>query len=313
MAVSVGLGILFVAADGLPHRFGGAVEEIRSIRKLVSFHWKPTYPCQFYLDDSDPLNLDQDLLDKCTQEGNVAYLFGDSHAFMISRALHERLKENSITLITFSKAACMPILGVKAEYFSNSVNQTCNQFKMAALEFMKDNPGPVILSSRWRLYVEGRRFNNQEGGVEDNGRSDGLYILTSSADQDLTAYITDFLKGLSQTRRIIVIDQIPEAGWSVPSLMIKRKSFRASDDALSTSFSLYLSENERIVDMMNKIGQFARVIKTADIVCDAESGRCINEIDGLPLYVDDDHPSPIFGDMIADEIIKVLQESDILE
>ena len=102
---------------------------------------------------------------------------------------------------------------------------------------------------------------------------------------------------------LILIQQIPEAGWDVPQMMIRRKRFESADlPPLSTSFARFQEANAQNIAMFDRLQRHENidVIDPSRIVCSAETGRCLNEINGAPLYRDNNHPSMQFSQKIAD-------------
>ncbi|MDA9009009.1 SGNH hydrolase domain-containing protein [Alphaproteobacteria bacterium] len=112
------------------------------------------------------------------------------------------------------------------------------------------------------------------------------------------------LAELSSIVPLIIVDQIPEAGWHVPDEMIHRRTLGIKAP-LTTNYNVYKSSNAEVIELFDRLEPVENisVIRTADLVCSDDTERCLNELSGLPLYSDDDHPFGEFIEMINEQII----------
>ena len=86
----------------------------------------------------------------------------------------------------------------------------------------------VILSSPWSLYSSGKGFDNSLGGHE-TGAMNYYYQdignnkrASPEREKDVVnGYIEYVLQLLKTGKKVIVIDQIPGAGWDVPNQYLK--------------------------------------------------------------------------------------------
>lgn len=292
------IGMIGYHTKGLPLRFYN-VENYDSIIG-VSKDWKDTSPCVAQENDSLDAEVKR-LMDLCYEAGNTFYLIGDSHAASLSKPFRAFLSERGVHLISLMGNGCFPIEGTTR----NPPQKDCVKFTNALRGILKKHPGDIILSSRWRINLSGARFDNGEGGIE-YGPSAMNYVI-----DDEQANIVEFTGGklneLADTYNVYIIDQIPEAGWNVPEKMLLLSNVQKNRPPITTSFEVYQQSNASVINLFEQLDQHhnINVINTSDIVC-TESNRCLNELDGVPLYRDDDHPSKLYAALIAEKLKEIV-------
>ncbi|WP_022959109.1 acyltransferase family protein [Spongiibacter tropicus] len=232
--------------------------------------------------------------------GPFVYLIGDSHAASISKALREALSEKGVRLVSWTENGCFPIPGTsRLPVIENGLHE---RYRAEVFNFIANHPAPVIISARWRLYLEGHRFDNQEGGVE-SGKNSKHYVV-SDLSSDIYSYVESELIGLSRTVPLVIVSQIPEAGWSVPESISKRKIY-GEPPSLSTSRLVFEEANNRVNLLMNRLSSVATVVYPDELLCNRVSNRCMNNDEDLvPLYRDDNHPSYLLSKWISNFIVE---------
>lgn len=281
------IGVIGTINNGLSQRMSDSVLLISNQNK----NWRDTNPCTF----EGPISLVN--LESCYNPDNTVYLIGDSHAQSLAKPLRSILEANGYNLISWTSSACMPIAGVSRLPESKKCSLYIDQMKTQ----IASNPGIIVMSSRWRLNLKGNRFDNREGGVEI-GPSGQVYVNNKHED-DVIAYILRALKVWAHDYPMILVDQIPEAGWNVPTFKMKQIMFQKGPfRPVTTSYNLYKRENSEIIKIFSELNEVATVIETAPLVCDQISGRCNNEVGGISLYRDNNHPSKVFSEIITEKI-----------
>lgn len=297
LVVPLVMGLIGYHTKGLPLRFQG-VENYASIID-VSKGWKDIDPCVVNGSKSFDVEVKR-VIDQCYEAGNTFFLIGDSHAASLSKALRASLSERGAHLISFMRDGCFPIEGTTRKPFQKG----CVQFKDSLREVLNSHPAEVILSVRWRLNLSGPRFNNGEGGIEYG--PGGLNYVIANEQENIHEFTSGKLKKLAGTFKVYIIDQIPEAGWNVPEKMLLLSKIQKNRAPITTSFQVYQQSNASIIKLFEELDQHHNidVINTSDIVCNA-SNRCLNELNGVPLYRDDDHPSKAYAVLIADKFTEI--------
>ncbi|KCZ94417.1 acyltransferase family protein [Hyphomonas johnsonii] len=235
----------------------------------------------------------------CVNRQPFVYLIGDSHADAISASVRARMQAEGVNMVTWAYPGCLPIRGTLER--PRNKQQACQKYKKQFARYFAEYPAPVILSARWRAYMYGTGFDNGEGGIEFS-RNNTQSIVLGDPDGDLDRLIEKELIELRSLAPVIVIDQIPEAGWDVYRKVVSRSRWKGAYDEITTSYDVYRHANARVNALLDRVEPGIDVVRTAAIVCSDDTGRCRDTMNGLPLYRDDNHPAPILAHMIADEV-----------
>ncbi len=280
--------------------YAGHKEIINSNYSIEKFsNWRDINPCAVTQNNTAE-NLTDNILSECL-EGDTNYiLLGDSHAESLSQAFRNVINEEGGRLLSLLDIGCLPVLGTTRI----PLQQQCLLNKENYWQMVRQTNATVILSSRWRLNLVGPRFDNKEGGVE-YGKS-GLNHVIDKSD-DIISHVEKFISDVALNRRVIIISQIPEAGWNVP----ERNARLGGKTTITTSFDVYKSANEPIINLFERLANNPNidVINVENIICNTDfNERCLNSIDGSSLYRDDDHPSPLLATMIANSLSDILRK-----
>ncbi|WP_238365221.1 acyltransferase family protein [Mesobacterium pallidum] len=293
----IGLGQLASVTQGLPGRFAG--NEAFQKASGAGLRSLDSHACHLRNIDAQTDSRLREILEACYDPGRTVYLIGDSHAIEVSAHLRRRLAERGETLITLVDPGCMPVPGLVRPDDSG----TCLAFKALVYTATAPYPAPRVLMARWRLGLDGDRYDNGEGGVELGGAAQNVVADDPSAD--VYTYAAERLLELSQATPMVIVDQIPEAGWDVPRQLQKMAMSGVKNAPLSTSHARYRAANARVNSWLDALVSAPNVtrVRTAPLVCSETTGRCANEVDGVPLYRDTNHPSALLADSVAQAIV----------
>ncbi len=222
-------------------------------------------------------------------------VWGDSHAPTYGKALHMAARGKEAGVVTY-RQACPPLVGMLA--FPEVGDYPCNKYNDLVIDYLRRNPQikTVILASRLNIWVEGTRYKSEQGGrvyLED--------VLKESPKK--ASKQTLFKLGLERTiralkqlnRRIVIVVPVPEIGYDVSSAaFIASRTGRDVNQIIAPSREEYLLRNKNLFAILE---QFAKndgveLIYPSEYICMADI--CRVAVDGMPLYVDDDHLS-VFG------------------
>lgn len=241
-------------------------------------------------------------------------IWGDSHALYLSGPLAEGLRREGVGLLSVTRAACTPILGLRRPAFRD-----CPAHNEKALAFLLSPQGPdtVILVSRWTKPFIGTPFDNREGGVEIDEPSifypaaGGSTPLSRPAIGEAARDTVERL--LAGGKRVIIVGNVPEAGWNVPVTLIRMTQFGDGGRRPLTTDARVVKDRIAVVSTMfaplrDRPG--VTIVEPWPLFCDRQlAGRCVNEWQGQPLYKDDDHLSTIGAGWLVPEIVKSLEAS----
>lgn len=242
----------------------------------------------------------------CTYNPNLKPKFaiwGDSHALGLAHILADQLKPYQYDLMHFTYSACPPTVGI---YKANEPASQCSRYNDEVLKYLNNNKtiDTIVMHARWPFYLEGSRFNNQEGGVE-YGNSDFILptdnknILISSNPKIRHEIIGKKYRKtieslLAHNKKVILIYSVPEAGWNVPIKLARDFIFgRKENFPLSTSFKVFKERAKNADTQLDMLGSNDNLVKIhpSKIFCNTIiKDRCINQTkDGTPLYFDSHH------------------------
>jgi peptidoglycan/LPS O-acetylase OafA/YrhL len=247
-------------------------------------------------------------------------LMGDSHAEALRVELEKSLLKSHLSAYSITLGGCTPIkdVSLNSELFYNECINL-NRWLSDNILYKKETcpVDTLIVFSRWSAHLlDAKPFDNLEGGKEKE-----LFInsnkakLTGLIDNKITydkpvikqLYINHFKK--IRIPNIVLIYPMPEAGWHIPkalSKLINRKGLdKITNETLSTSYMLFKSRNAESIELLDALGPNIIRIKPEDHFCNQHiPGRCVTQINGQPLYYDDDHISNYGARLVINSIIE---------
>lgn len=252
-------------------------------------------------------------------------LWGDSHADALLAAADESFKAIGSAGFRIRNDYCSAIVGVyNSRGYSLPKAGLCERSQAALLDLLRNlKPRAVIISIRWtfRLFpVEGRieelGFNNGEGGQENETYrtysvpdSSGRLVTGSQAK---SSAIEKFIANFTTLGAPVLIQYpVPEVGQNVPNLNFKHLISTGSiPPIISTSARRFNERNAFVIGVLDSIVEEPAVlaIKVSEVLCDSYvADRCVAQINGVPLYFDDDHLSKEGAKLVIAEILKKLK------
>jgi peptidoglycan/LPS O-acetylase OafA/YrhL len=233
----------------------------------------------------------------CTYGGKSirAIVLGDSHASALVTAVQSAAGSEDAGVYLWSRAACPFIRGITAK-----IGQDCDGFVRWVFQHSEDESAniPVVLIARSSFYA----FGSNEGRVGNKVASPPVYF-----DRPYESPEPEFLDMLRQRsidtvcelaghRKVYLMRPIPEMKVSVPQLMARYKMMGV-DKRISVSLSEYYSRHQFTFAWQDEAKQRCgvEILDPIPYMCDKE--RCYGDLNGRPLYFDDDHLSE-FGNKI---------------
>jgi len=271
-----GIGLLFHFNSGFSDRVPLELQD--------STLNKETKECNFKF--SETINVEN--LNKCISSADI-FLVGDSHAGSLAFTLQTELKKSENKLVILQHSGCFPIEGLARQNDPKS----CTDFiKYLYKNIFVDN-NVVVISTRWRFYIIGTRYNNGEGGKEHG--EDAQAFEVNIKDNELENYISKKIEDIAKTSNLILVNQIPEVGIHVPNWYFQYST------PLTHSYVEYKKQNNRINKILESI-EGIKVIQTQTLVCNEKSLRCYTKLGAELLYEDDDHISAAFAELISEQV-----------
>jgi peptidoglycan/LPS O-acetylase OafA/YrhL len=248
----------------------------------------------------------------------VGFLLGDSHANAIAYSLEQALLESNIGMRELTFSGCPPVLNV---YRANKgAMSRCDEYNRAAHDFLlsQNQDSYLVIVVRWTDYLnnyldEVRSGNGEESGYE--AYSDSIHSITNMEAVHrsvvMDGYRQTVLSLLNNNRKVILVYPIPEAGVDVPKYLSKKIMFQIDRGAgdLTTNYAAYKSGNEDAIIALDLIGEHKNLLRIMPdkILCDTfVKDRCVAQLNGVPLYHDDNHLSNAGARLVVNEIMKYI-------
>jgi hypothetical protein len=244
------------------------------------------------------------------------FIWGDSHARALTVGLKNVLNNNGRNLIQYTSVSCVPVL----DYEWNSGRSKCRQQNKLTLDaLLSDNDAEVIvLDGRWAFFFEHSRFDNLEGGVERGPPAFPVFNFPGSRSRDNSATVAGeqiraTIRILIQSgKKVILVYPVPEIGWDVPGHLAREIQFGFERrEPLSISYEVFKQRTRNAreqMDMMEDHPNLVR-IRPDEVFCNTfVPERCVAQINGKPLYYDDDHLNSIGATMLSERIVETIRQ-----
>ena len=248
-------------------------------------------------------------LNKNKNKTKVA-IVGDSHMAIIASKLNQITDFEMVLMIN---TGCYYLPNFILTNHNNLIEyERCSSeiqlLRKEKLEHIEDYF--IVIGGRLPLYLSGKKFDNQEGGVEGGNWKK---LRQKNKDSDLIKEIVDPIKNLSKKNKIILLYPIPELGWDINkkffnnlnnNILDIKKDFKENFPIISTSYKVYLERNKesfKILDAINGENVY-RVYPHKFFCNNLIKKRCVANNKKNLFYIDTDHLS----DFSADEITKMI-------
>lgn len=213
-------------------------------------------------------------------------VWSDSHGMALGDVIANSLGRADRSGIVMAKAACGPLMGVR-RYDREDVECVSYNEAVGALISALPRVDTVVLASRWAINAVGTRFGEEPGlpkVISAEGLSGNAQAFSDGLERTLV-----FLR--SRKVRVVILTQVPEVGWEVPSVLARVRAFsRPSPDA--PSLAAYRDRQRLVTKTFRGLAQRFdfRVVDLEPRMCPGTSCR-VQDDRGEPLYRDDDHLS----------------------
>jgi len=317
-AVFVLAGCVGYLSEGLPNRFPGDLAPIVFPAKT-----NESTACKLsYLEGVQKTRL-------CyfgdTSSSYTIALYGDSHAQALFSVLDESFRKEKIKGVRVYLEGCGVIPGVvifSARERSRTPHKDLNECLAAyesLLGYLRGNANGVVISIRWSMAifpvagsVDELPFDNGEGGVEyieprNYMTLDKAGNFTVDADGKKMA-IDSLLKSMNSLgKAIFLVHPVPEVGWNVPKVnFVSYLDNGSAPKVISTPYDRFKTRNRFTNDALKASEDYKNIVhvKPESLLCDSFlKGRCVAQVNGVPLYSDQDHLANAGAKLVVDEIM----------
>ena len=240
------------------------------------------------------------------------YAFGDSHFSSMSPQLVSSLGTN----YNYSEAnfgGCPFAIGFSKETKEGmTLNECDTKYQQLRKSIIKPN-SIIILGGRFPLYLSEYYFDNEEGGVEQNGTFYATY-RNMNGDSLFVGIQKTISSLLDDGHEVVLIYPIPEVGVDVPKFIFKWQKVKSLSDfkSLTTSYEVYKERSASTFELFDSI-QSPNIhrVYPHSLFCDKQiKGRCVTHNKEDVFYADDDHPSAKGSEMIVELIMEQIENAE---
>ena len=311
------VGVVSHMTQGMPGRIDPEIRALIALAKVRSQHqetcefgpWEdvPPHPvaqCKGFMPSGTP-----DVL-----------IIGDSHAGAIAQTVQEHLKADGIESYAVSYLGCPALPGLFR--VDLGPRHGCDSSARGMRDYLhRSGAQAVVIMARFTIGWAGVRFDNGEGGV-GHGEPNPIDLLTF-ADESASATdparrarfldaVSEGLSDLADEVPVILVDPVPETGWRIPERVAGLIQTGTDPGRLeiSTSRAAYLERNHAVRTLFDELThpQIFRA-RIAPHFCDAATERCRATQAGRPLYLDNNHLSPLGAELVAPTIAEAVRRA----
>lgn len=231
----------------------------------------------------------------------AAIVMGDSHAMSMMPLVVEVYKDKQSSVLDLTASGCPVLEGVK------SLEGTeCNGFfekNISKLDEFKNVP--IYLSNRYSASLLGA--NEKSAKLKPNLYFNEIYLDFSQdyINEVYSKYI-DSICTLTKNNPVYMFRPVPELIKHVPKTMGRAMLYRNEKVRVSVTREYYESRNEVANKMIDELADRCGVVplEVAEYFCDNE--YCYGDVEGQPVYFDDDHLNTKGALLLKGEIIKYM-------
>ncbi len=248
----------------------------------------------------------------------TVFLVGDSHMGVMQDDLVARLSDR-YRVVVLTQLGCWPLRGYDRYTGKGERTSDCSSERQSrTLDEIAAVPGSiVVLAGRLPLYVEGKAFDNGDGGVEPEIR---VWFRHSDDGAGIEAGTRATLnEWLSLGHEVVLVYPIPEVGWDVPRKIYAEspRALARIDDFLdaypvTTALSTYRERTKKSFEILDSVSHLRiHRVYPHRLFCDSVlPGRCVTNRDGVILYGDSHHPSKDGASLVNDQIMAAIKKID---
>ena len=236
-------------------------------------------------------------------EGDLGVIvIGDSHAMSIVGSVANKLENHSV--LDWSNSGCPTIKGLQSKGKDTS---SCNDFLAPRLDKLIDYAGmPILVANRFSSHFMG---TNEDSASSQSPRI-YLYKAYSEFTEDFIDEIyqgyVETLCSLTENNPVYMLKPTPELKLDVPNTMGRALLLNGKEKRVSVSLAEYRERNQVALRLLDEVANKCNITLLDPIpyLCDGE--RCYGDLDGLPIFYDDDHLNMRGSDLLKPLFEKVL-------
>ncbi|WP_104203802.1 acyltransferase family protein [Billgrantia saliphila] len=307
-AFSIVASTVFFASGVFGHLSGGIPQRVPEQAAFLAAETSNTNPRRAEC-HAEPLQT----VPECTYGGRElgAIVIGDSHAAAVIRSIQYAMDDPDKHVLDWTLASCPTISGIRS---LESGNPRCGEFVEYALNKSRelDRDVPIFIVNRLSSYLLGPN----EPYLADKAAYPEYY-LSQHFESRSQAYLDDMARGvvdtaceLAEEREVFMFRPFPELKVHVPMHMARSLLFSGQVQRVHIAKAEYLERHRIALDIQDRAAEECgiKIIDPLPYLCTQEG--CWGDIDGQPIYYDDDHLSESGGRSIIPAIRVAFEEKE---
>ena len=235
-------------------------------------------------------------------EGQVsAIVMGDSHAMSLMPLVVDIYNKNNMSVLDWTGSGCPTLQGVK---FSDGTGQECNKFFDKVFSGLSEYKNtPIYLSNRYSASLIGA--NEKNAITQPNLYFDTIHTaFDDEYTKEIYSNYIDSVCTLAENNPVYMFRPIPELIKHVPKTMGRSMLYKGESTRVSVTREYYEVRNTWANRLVDELAQRCGVVPVdvADAFCDDQ--HCYGDIDGQPVYFDDDHLNTKGAFLLRDALLK---------
>ena len=122
----------------------------------------------------------------------------------------------------------------------------------------------------------------------------------------MNAYSKGVLNLLGAGKRVVLVYPIPEQGWDIPNRAAKAGLLGIDLSMSSVKRDVIERRYSEVVSLFDSFGENKNLVRIFPTKIFCDENRCASNLQGVPLYYDDDHLSNEGAKLVVKEIMKNL-------
>lgn len=223
-------------------------------------------------------------------------VIGDSHAMSILGSVTNSLEGSQV--MDWTQSGCATIENIKS---IGKKPSRCSDFLSSRLSDLAEySDVPILIANRFSAHLIGV---NEE---LSSAKSPTIYLtkpykgFSDSYTNEIYNGYFDMLCKLSEKNDVYVLKPVPELKLNVPNTMGRSLLIKGEEKRVYISLVEYQERNRVALRLLNDVSNKCNVnlLDPVPYLCDGE--RCYGDLDGLPIYYDDDHLNMRGSDLLQD-------------
>ena len=250
---------------------------------------------------------------ECTYGGSDlgVIVLGDSHAASFVRSIETAIIDKSQHVLDWTLSGCETVFGLKDH---KNKKYHCKEFLDSAFKKQEalSSVAPMILINRYSILFDGPN----EPGPANVTPSPARYISApyESFSKNLRMEMRDGIINtaceFAKFRTVYMMRPIPELKYHVPKVMARSLLIDHQYRRLSVTLEEYHKRNAFLLETQDLAAERCgvKILDPLPYLC--SDGACWGDVDGLPIYYDDDHMNergaalliPMFREVFGENI-----------